>query len=141
MKPVKKAYGYVVRYQSGEPQVLVFRHPIKEAGIQIPKGTVQAGEDPYDAVVREIKEETGLENVIADQWIADDLWENDDGALHHRFFYKLHVSEERDDWSYSPTGGGEEKGLTFRFLWISSADEVELIRGHGDYLNAIFKQS
>jgi hypothetical protein len=38
--PIKKAYGYVTRIKNGETQVLVFQHPIREAGIQIPKGTV-----------------------------------------------------------------------------------------------------
>ncbi len=38
MSSGKKACGYVVLYRNGEPQVLMFQHPIKEAGIQIPKG-------------------------------------------------------------------------------------------------------
>ncbi|MFF2589722.1 NUDIX domain-containing protein [Peribacillus butanolivorans] len=62
MAAIKKAYGYITRIKEGEPQVLVFQHPIKEAGIQIPKGTVEAEEDPYYAVIREIREETGLMN-------------------------------------------------------------------------------
>jgi hypothetical protein len=37
-----------------------------------------------------------------------------------------------------PTGGGDEEGLRFHYFWISSKDEVELIRGHGDYLTHIF---
>ncbi|WP_260320103.1 NUDIX domain-containing protein [Peribacillus simplex] len=57
--PIKKAYGYVTRINKGETQVLVFQHPIAEAGIQIPKGTVKSQEDAYQAVIREIKEETG----------------------------------------------------------------------------------
>ncbi|MYL49814.1 NUDIX domain-containing protein [Halobacillus litoralis] len=138
MNPVKKAYGYVTRIKEGQIQVLVFQHPIAEAGIQIPKGTVDPGEDPQEAVLREMEEETGLRNFHVEQWLAEDLWKNDDGAIHHRFFYKLRVSNAEDEWDHEPTGGGEEKGLTFHFFWISSSDEVELIRGHGDYLNLIF---
>nr|WP_202410007.1 NUDIX domain-containing protein [Halobacillus litoralis] len=138
VNPVKKAYGYVTRIKEGQIQVLVFQHPIAEAGIQIPKGTVDPGEDPQEAVLREMEEETGLRNFHVEQWLAEDLWKNDDGAIHHRFFYKLRVSNAEDEWDHEPTGGGEEKGLTFHFFWISSSDEVELIRGHGDYLNLIF---
>ncbi|ATP40479.1 DNA mismatch repair protein MutT [Solibacillus sp. R5-41] len=138
MNSIRKAYGYVTRIKDGKIQVLVFQHPISEAGIQIPKGTVNAEEDTYNAVIREVKEETGLINFEVENLIAEDYWENDDGAVHNRFFYKINVSSNLDMWDYEPTGGGDEEGLTFHYFWISSKDEVELIRGHGDYLNLIF---
>ncbi|MGD7043120.1 NUDIX hydrolase [Jeotgalibacillus proteolyticus] len=138
MIPIRKAYGYVTRLKEGKTQVLVFQHPIPQAGIQIPKGTVKAEESTRHAVIREIEEETGLRNVQVEELLGEDLWENGDGTIHNRFFYKLSVSNAGDEWDYKPTGGGEEEGLTFRFFWISSGDEVELIRGHGDYLNCIF---
>ncbi|MBN8211177.1 NUDIX domain-containing protein [Bacillus sp. NTK071] len=136
--PIKKAYGYVTRQKEGKTQVLVFQHSIAEAGIQIPKGTVQPGEPTQHAVVREMEEETGLRNFHVEQLLAEDLWKNDDGVIHNRFFYKITVSNVPDEWGYKPTGGEEEEGLTFHFFWISSANEVELIRGHGDYLNLVF---
>jgi 8-oxo-dGTP pyrophosphatase MutT (NUDIX family) len=138
MQPIRKVYGYVTRIKEGKTQVLVFQHPIAEAGIQIPKGTVKPDEDTYQAVIREIQEETGLKNFEVEELLAQDFWKNDDGAIHHRFFYKINVSNVPDEWEYQPTGGGEEEGLTFRFFWISSQEEVELVRGHGDYLNRIF---
>ena len=138
MNSIRKAYGYVTRIKDGKIQVLVFQHPISEAGIQIPKGTVNAEEDTYNAVIREVKEETGLMNFEVENLIAEDYWENDDGAVHNRFFYKINVSSNLNEWDYEPTGGGDEEGLTFHYFWISSKDEVELIRGQGDYLNLIF---
>jgi 8-oxo-dGTP pyrophosphatase MutT (NUDIX family) len=138
MVPIKKAYGYVTRIKEGKIQLLVFQHPLAEAGIQIPKGTVKLNEDTRSAVIREIEEETGLKNFIVEDLIAEDFWENDDGKIHNRFFYKLTVTDGEDKWVYQPTGGGEEEGLIFYYFWISSENEVELIRGHGDYLNHIF---
>jgi|SRR5690625_2310389 len=137
MVPIKKAYGYITRVKDGKTQVLVFRHPIAEAGIQIPKGTVKPNENTYNAVIREVKEETGLEVFEVESLIAEDYWENDDGAMHHRFFYKINVSNTPDNWDYEPTGGGDEEGLIFHYFWIFSKDEVELIRGHGDYLKLV----
>ncbi len=32
-------------------------------------------------------------------------------------------------------GEGDEAGLAFLYFWLSANDEVELVRGHGDYLN------
>ncbi|WHY96735.1 NUDIX domain-containing protein [Peribacillus simplex] len=89
--PIKKAYGYVTRIKNGETQVLVFQHPIREAGIQIPKGTVKLQEDAYQAVIREMKEETGLEKFCVEKLIAEDFWENANGAIHNRFFYQIRV--------------------------------------------------
>lgn len=88
LTPIRKAYGYVTRIKEGKTQVLVFQHPITEAGIQIPKGTVKPKEDTYHAVIREIEEETGLRSFHVENLIAEDLWENDDGAIHNRFFIK-----------------------------------------------------
>lgn len=138
MAPIKKAYGYVTRLKEGRKQVLVFQHPIPEAGIQIPKGTVKPEEDPFHAVIREIHEETGLSDFKVEGLLAEDLWENDDGAMHNRYFYSVLVSNAPDEWDFQPSGGGEEEGLTFRFFWISSENEVDLIRGHGDYLYLVF---
>ncbi|QGH34468.1 NUDIX domain-containing protein [Gracilibacillus salitolerans] len=138
MNPIKKAYGYVTRIKNGKTQVLVFQHPIAEAGIQVPKGTVKPYEDTKNAVIREMEEETGLRNFMVVDLIAEDFWENDDGTIHNRFFYKLTVNVVEDKWDYKPTGGGEEEDLTFHYFWISSENEIELIRGHGDYLNLIF---
>lgn len=59
--PVKQK---VLAYVWQERQLLVFRQPEHpEAGLQVPAGTVEAGEDLACAVLRELHEETGLTNV------------------------------------------------------------------------------
>lgn len=50
MIPIKKAYGYVTRVKDDRIQLLVFRHPISEAGIQIPKGTVEPNESLWTGI-------------------------------------------------------------------------------------------
>lgn len=141
MPQIKKAYAYITRVSDGRLQLLVFQHKnIPEAGIQIPKGTVKEDEDTFSAVIREVQEETGIQTFEVGKLIASDYWENDDGAMHNRYFYKIICHEMADEWEYNPTGGGEEEGLTFQFFWISSDEEFELIRGHSDYLNLIFDE-
>lgn len=116
---------------------MVFRHSNPEAGIQIPKGTVEPKESTYHAVIREVKEETGLKDFEVKNLIAEDYWRNDDNVIHHRCFYQINILNAPDRWDYKPTGGEDEEGLTFHYFWIASKDEVELVRGHGDYLNVI----
>lgn len=136
---IEKAYGYITRMKNGQPQVLVFQHPVKEAGIQIPKGTVKHGELPIDAVTREMQEETGIIDFTTVKLLIDDYWENDDGIIHHRYFYELKVDEARDAWDFEPTGGGGEDGKVFHCYWIAAEGENSLIRGHADYFQLISK--
>ncbi|MEZ2370577.1 NUDIX domain-containing protein [Arthrobacter sp. RCC_34] len=56
---VQKAVAYVVH----RGRLLVFTHddvPIETTGVQVPAGTVEPGESPAEAAVREVLEETGL---------------------------------------------------------------------------------
>ncbi|WP_347319558.1 NUDIX domain-containing protein [Rossellomorea sp. RS05] len=140
VEPIKKAYGYITRNHNGRPQVLVFQHPILEAGVQIPKGTVQDGEDPEAAVVREMIEETGLTEWGKPVFLADDRWRADDGSIHHRHFYRLDQGDAPDQWQHEPSGGGEEEGLQFTLFWISSPGDIPLARGHGDYLADVLEE-
>ena len=58
---VEKVTAFVTRERDGVRELLVFKHP--KAGIQIPTGAVEDGENPETAVKREVYEETGLQNV------------------------------------------------------------------------------
>ena len=60
-KVVQKVTAFIVRERGGVKELLVFKHPT--AGIQIPAGTVEAGEDLETAVKREVYEEMGLQSV------------------------------------------------------------------------------
>lgn len=53
----------VLRRIDGEVHVLLIRDPYRNWGL--PKGHLEAGEDDRDAALREVREETGLEELIA----------------------------------------------------------------------------
>lgn len=55
---LRKVTAYITRRCSNGKEVLVFRHPL--AGLQLPAGTVEDGQSPADAVLREVEEETGI---------------------------------------------------------------------------------
>lgn len=138
MEVFEKAFGYITREWEGRIQVLVFEQNTLGAGIQIPKGTVEDGETPLEAVLREMVEETGLTNLKVKGLIAQDYAEHYSGAIHKRYFYHLLSNESRPTWQHNPTGLNEGN-LRFTFYWIEENDNVVLAKGHGDYLYRVLK--
>ena len=67
MTTARKVLAYVTRGR----RLLVFRQPESpEAGIQVPAGTVEEGEGPEVAVLREAREETGLDGLRLDAFLG-----------------------------------------------------------------------
>ena len=143
MKVVRKAYGYVTRIHQGRMQVLIFRHPMAQGGIQVPKGTVRDDETPLEAVKREIYEESGLVDVTIEGEIAADEWEyhdENDHELHERHFFLLKANSAPDEWDHVVTGEGEDESMVFHYFWISAPNEVEVGFSQGDYLDMVFSR-
>ena len=67
-KIIQKVTAFIVRERSGIKELLVFKHPT--AGVQIPAGTVESGEDLETAVKREAYEETGLQFVEIENYLG-----------------------------------------------------------------------
>jgi 8-oxo-dGTP pyrophosphatase MutT (NUDIX family) len=103
----------------------------KPAGWTLPGGGLEPGEDPYDAVVREVEEETGY-HVAVDRLLGIDSFRGnrvlDSGVVDAfqglRIVYRVHVvgGELRD----------EADGSTDRAAWVPMArlpalDTVELV--------------
>ncbi len=65
---IEKVTAFVTRMVNGRRELLLFQHPY--AGIQIPAGTVEPGEAPDAAAIRETHEETGLRDVAIDQYLG-----------------------------------------------------------------------
>ncbi len=56
-----KVVAFITRARDEGAELLLFQHP--HAGIQLPAGTVEAGEAPSAAARREAQEETGLDGL------------------------------------------------------------------------------
>ena len=136
---VKKALAYVVR---GD-ELLVFRHTdIPEAGLQVPAGTVEEGEAPDAAVIREVFEESGLTSVRIVSLVGRYRYapEGQKCAVHERHVFHLeftgqtpshwtHVESHRSD-------GGPP--LSFRFYWMKINDpDLSLAGSQGDLLEKL----
>lgn len=106
----QKVCPVVLRETAERRQILVFRHPL--AGTQLVKGTLEAGERPEEAVLRELAEESGIERAV----VAEKIGELD---LHmrqqHWHLYLCQTAEALpEEWDFLTEDGG---GLTFHFYW------------------------
>ena len=73
MTPLSERYldkvtAFVTRQGADGLELLAFQHP--HAGVQLPAGTVEEGEPPEQAVLREVREETGLEHLRIVKYIG-----------------------------------------------------------------------
>ncbi len=131
-----RAYAYVT---SGR-RLLVFRHVhFPEAGLQVPAGTIDAGEEPADAVLREAEEETGLRGLQLVSFIARDERDMSDcGAneLQHRWFFHLRYDGQvKESWRHAETSGGKTEPIWFEFFWADLPDGVpKLVANYDDYV-------
>lgn len=66
---VHKVTAFVTRDLKDHREILVFQHPT--AGIQLPAGTVELGEDIEIAVIREAQEETGIQSFHIQSHLGD----------------------------------------------------------------------
>jgi 8-oxo-dGTP pyrophosphatase MutT (NUDIX family) len=104
-----KACPVVLRSPAGR-EILAFEHPL--AGFQLVKGTVEAGERPHEAAIRELHEEAGItaEAVVKDLG----LWESG----HEEQVWSFHLcavpASLPDTWTHWARDDG---GHEFRFFW------------------------
>jgi len=123
--------AYAVVVESG--QVLLphwLEGPI--SGWTLPGGGIDPGEDPADAVVREVEEETGYD-VVVDELLgidslviaAEDRLNPVEGTLHAlRIVYRAHVvgGELRDE-----ADGSTDTAAWFDLADVATLDRVELV--------------
>ncbi|MCG9126500.1 NUDIX domain-containing protein [Candidatus Poribacteria bacterium] len=66
--PFEKVTAFITQKRNGVDSLLVFKHP--NAGIQIPAGSVEVGEAIEKAAIREAQEETGLKELMCQQYLG-----------------------------------------------------------------------
>ena len=134
-----KAFAYITH----GIDLLVLRHPdFPEAGIQVPAGTIETGEAPDAAVMREAFEETGLTNLKMKGFLGKchydmSAWGGDPSQ--NRYFFHVELEDEVPaSWQHKETNGGKAEPIVFEFYWVRIPDEIpELIAGHGQMLAAL----
>ena len=136
----RKALAYIT---SGD-MLLVFSHPdYPEAGIQVPAGTIEEGEPPAEAALREAREETGLTALTLVSFLGEQMYDRSalplrSDEIHQRFFYHLACEGTPPaTWRHYEThrSDGGTEAIAFDFFWARLPDGVpELIAGQGALL-------
>lgn len=138
---IPKVLAYVTRDGSGGREVLVFRHrDHPDAGVQVPGGTVDAGESLESALVREVKEETGLSNLVVIGQIAKApfhaAWRNE--WQERNVFHLVTPAHLPESWTHAVTAGTEDAGLVYEFSWLGLEDAEPLLAGgQGQWLSLV----
>lgn len=106
----------VVLSSTLRPGILLFRHPL--AGVQLVKGTIEKGETPGEAALRELTEESGITAAT----IEDDLGCWDAGHLGQIWSFQLCQVQTPlpEQWSHQTL---DDHGHLFEFFW-ASLDEL-----------------
>ena len=137
MPLVEKAFAYVTR----GGRLLVFDHvEYPEAGLQVPGGTIDPGESPRAAVLREAEEETGLSAFGEPRplgVVEFDAREVGRDEVHRRHFFHLPLLEEAPErWRHHEmhdSGGGGP--VEYELYWMPIDEAARrLARGHGSLL-------
>jgi len=104
---------------------------------QMPQGGIDEGEDPYQAALRELYEETNIKSVeklgeIA-EWLAYDIprdivgqaWGGKYRGQKQKWYALRFVGEEREINITNPAGGHKPEFIDYR--WVTISDLPELV--------------
>jgi 8-oxo-dGTP pyrophosphatase MutT (NUDIX family) len=102
----------VVLSNTMPPKLLLFRHPL--AGTQLVKGTIEHGETPAQAALRELEEESGISDAV----IECDLGCWDAGHLNQVWSFHLCRTNRAlpERWTHQTL---DDHGHLFEFFWAS----------------------
>lgn len=143
----KRVVQKVVCYVVHDEHLLVFTHddvPLEFAGVQVPAGTIEAGEAPEDAAIRETLEETGIRTTVV-RHLGKERYDITPTRFEiaERHFYLLVPSDPVDialRWSAgdsAPNSGGDFSP-TWTCWWLPLTHAHVLAAGFGARIGAMY---
>lgn len=141
---VEKAHCYVTRPRvGGGHELLAFTEPsiAPDLGPQVPGGTVEAGEPPDLAAVRELLEETGIARDAPDAHLGTYEYLHG-GEVQRRHVYHvaaddLELPERWNHWERHASSGIGPVELELRWYPLDEALVRTLIIGQGELIPAL----
>ncbi|HEX2092083.1 MAG TPA: NUDIX hydrolase [Longimicrobiaceae bacterium] len=114
------AGGVIFRWQGDAPHVLLIRDRYQHWGF--PKGHLEGEETPADAALREVREETGLADLVLGPALQTiDWFFRFRGRLIHKYCHFYLIEAPTGD-----TSPQEDEGIT-ECVWLPLAEAIEVI--------------
>lgn len=133
----------VLVYLTWRDRLLVFTQPkFPEAGVQVIAGTIAQDEMPVAAALRELREESGIDNAQVVRILGNYFYSMQKfgrSEIQHRHVVHVTVSDAiamKAQWTHFesvPGSGGEPIGFSFQWFPLFGA-EFALIGGHDFFL-------
>lgn len=148
MSIILKAGAFVIRRKidisagSGTrtaAELLLFSHvDFPEVPLQVPGGGIDPVEEPHAAAIRELREESGLQNLPLMRSLGVSKVPSlaSPGEILHRHAYLFNGNELPDRWMHIVTGNGKDHDLRFEYGWYRASEAVELADDFAFFLNA-----
>jgi 8-oxo-dGTP pyrophosphatase MutT (NUDIX family) len=135
-----KVLCYIVR----DGKLLVFRHTeysYEEVGIQVPAGSIRAGETPEAAALREAAEETGLQGFTIVRKLGETEYDISPYRfeIQHRHVFHLELADATPlRWTSQEDHDGEQEPTHFECFWIPLETAHILQSGQGVLLGRLY---
>lgn len=129
----KKVLAYIVRNE----ELLVFtQRGFPEAGVQVPGGTVDPGEEIGDAILRELFEETDVsfsDKQILKMLGVQNYHRQDLNEINERYYYLVDGSQLLDHWDHQVVSDGLDNGIIFQHCFIDKIRAKQMLTGQMNY--------
>ncbi|WP_404370469.1 NUDIX domain-containing protein [Kytococcus sedentarius] len=134
----------VVCYVTCGRHLLVITHldvPLVKAGVQVPAGSVEEGESPQDAALREVREETGITGVSLVGRVGTDAYDVSPtrSEVQHRSFVHLvtdaDITARWEAGEKDPSTGGN--GHRWECWWLPLEDAHVLAAAQGRFIHRV----
>lgn len=142
MEIKRKSLAYITVNE----ELLVFSQPdFPEAGIQVPKGTIEEGDSPKETIIREIEEETGIHYTDTPEYLGEKntiVRRSDDTIIEHRHFFHCKLrTKPAESWEhYEHHAKNSTEPILFSFFWIPIKDAKSILRANqGELLQKILQ--
>ena len=136
---------YVTRTSEQGQELLVFDHhpddeePDNPSGTQIPAGGMLPFEAIDEAALREVREETGLDDVryVEQVGFVELGIDEPGGPSMTNFVHAEAASDGASAWEHIVSGEGDDAGMTFLCRWEPLPLGFELAGHQGRFVDAI----